>query len=357
MDQIFKGIKVVELAGVLAGPMAGMYFAELGAEVIKVENPKTGGDVTRSWKLTSEDKEARVSAYFSSVNYRKKYLFLDLSQSDHINEVYREIKDADIVISNYKEGDDYKFGLDYERLKTINPGLIHAQLNGFDSDPGRVAYDVVVQAETGYMFMNGDKSSGPLKMPLALMDILAAHQLKEAILTALWLREKDGKGRQINCSLEASALGALANQASNYLMCDHIPQAIGSLHPNIAPYGETFSCKDSKLIVLAIGTDKQFAKLCTFLGDEHIAKDERFLNNPSRVENRDELYDVLRPLFKSRERKEILDECIAQNIPLGAVRSMDEVFETSQASKMIRQEDIDGIPTQRLSTVAFEIKS
>ena len=131
MNQVFSELKVIELAGVLAGPLAGMFFAELGAKVIKVESALTDGDVTRSWKLPSENPDNNVSAYFASTNYKKEYIFLDFRNQDHINEVYRLVKDADIVISNFKEGDDLKFGLDYSRLKTINPKLIYAHLSGF----------------------------------------------------------------------------------------------------------------------------------------------------------------------------------------------------------------------------------
>jgi crotonobetainyl-CoA:carnitine CoA-transferase CaiB-like acyl-CoA transferase len=320
-----------------------------------VENKRTGGDVTRSWKLPSEDRQDPVSAYFSSVNYNKKHLFLNLSESDHINKVYRLLKDADVVISNFKYGDDFKFGLDYERVKTINPKIIYAQLTGFESIPERVAYDVVVQAECGYMFMNGTPESAPLKMPLAMMDVLAAHQLREGILTALWQKERDGKGRHVKCSLEASGLSSLINQASNYLMAGHVPQPMGSLHPNIAPYGETFQCKDGKSIVLAIGTDKHFRKLCVLLGMEGLADEEHFQTNAARVVNRQALQQKLTPLFQRFERDAIIEQCIAQNIPAGAVKSMDEVMESSTAKGMILEQELEGITTRRMSTIAFTI--
>lgn len=354
MENWFEGLKVVELAGVLAGPMAGMFFAERGAEVIKVENARTNGDVTRSWKLESESEDNNVSAYFSSVNYHKKHVFLNLTESDHLNEVYRMIKDADIVLTNFKAGDDLKFGLDYSRVKTINPKIIYAHLSGFDSFPERVAYDVALQAESGYMYMNGTPESGPLKMPVAFMDILAAHQLKEAVLTALWMREKDGKGKKIHCSLEASALSALANQATNYLMAGHVPQPMGSLHPNIAPYGETFSCRGGK-VVLAIGTDKQFIRLCGLLGDVELARLPQFLHNHDRVENREALYRTLEPLFAIQKRDELIERCTSENVPVAAIRSMDEVMQLPKAKEMLLEEDIEGVPTKRLSTIAFTI--
>jgi len=187
-EKLFEGLKVVELASVLAGPAVGMFFAELGAEVMKIENKRTGGDVTRQWKSKTEPTEATVSAYYSSVNFNKTTLLLDLRESDELNQVYRLVKEADIVISNFKKGDDTKLGLDYNRLKQIKPNLIYAHLIGFASAPNRTAYDAVIQAETGFMSMNGSEESGPLKFPVAIMDLFAAHQMKEGILAALWKR-------------------------------------------------------------------------------------------------------------------------------------------------------------------------
>src|ERR1035437_2769189 len=181
-NNFFKDLKVVELAGVLAGPSVGLFFAELGAEVIKIENKKTGGDVTRSWKLPEEDKNSDVSAYFLSVNFLKKHLFLDLNAESDYKKCIAQIKNADIVIVNYKKGDDKKLKLDYATLKKINSKLIYASINGFSDTDERVAYDLILQAESGFMSVNGTPESGPLKMPVALIDIIAAHHLKEAIL-------------------------------------------------------------------------------------------------------------------------------------------------------------------------------
>lgn len=355
MEKVFEGLKVIELASVLAGPAVGMFFAELGAEVIKIESLPAGGDATRQWKLPEEDPESKVSAYFSSINYKKSYLFLDLKKEDHINTVYRLVKDADVLISNFKQGDDLKFGVDPSRIRLINPKIIYAHLRGFDSEPARAAYDVVLQAEAGFMAMNGTPQSGPLKMPLAFVDILAAHQLKEAILIALIQRSKDGKGKRVDCSLEAAAISTLTNMSSNYLMAGHIHRGTGSLHPNIAPYGDTFYCKDGDAVVLAVGTDKQFRKLCGILGDESIADNPLFANNKLRVSNRAALDEALSVLFSRHSRTELMKSLISSGVPAGAVRSMDQVFDNSTARAMVREEEIDGVLTKRVSSIAFDL--
>ncbi|MBA3706968.1 MAG: CoA transferase, partial [Bacteroidetes bacterium] len=173
MNTFFKELKIIELANVLAGPAVGMFFSELGAEVIKIENKSTNGDVTRTWKLASENKDSTVSAYYASVNWNKKKLFIDLNKNEERQQVYGLIKNADIVISNFKPGDDVKLGMDYEKIKEINPSIVYAHLTGFGEADPRIAYDIVLQAETGFMYMNGISTEKPLKMPVALIDVLA----------------------------------------------------------------------------------------------------------------------------------------------------------------------------------------
>jgi crotonobetainyl-CoA:carnitine CoA-transferase CaiB-like acyl-CoA transferase len=353
---IFKGIRVIELAGVLAGPSVGMFFAELGAEVIKIENKLTQGDVTRTWRLPGEDQHG-PSAYFCSINYKKEYLWLDYNDENDRKQLLQLIDSADIVVCNFKKGGAEKFGLDYTTLSKTNTSIIYAQLNGFEEDEQRVAFDVVVQAETGYMHMNGHPETPPTKMPLAFMDILAGHQMKEAILTALWQRERTGKGAYVSASLEGAGIASLANQAANYLMTNHIPQRIGSLHPNIAPYGEVFATKDGKNIVLAIGSDKQFMKLCEIISAPNIAMDKRYLTNSVRVPNRNELYHALTPYIASLTCAQLMKTALLAQIPIGQVKNLEEVFQSPVAKNMIAEEMIDNYPTKRVRSVAFTIHS
>lgn len=347
---------VVEIATVLAGPAVGMFFAELGAKVIKIENPGTGGDVTRSWKLPEEDPDTNISAYFCSVNANKIHKFIDLTSEKGKKEIFSLLKEADILITNFKYGDDAKFGLNLDVLSELFPQLIIGQIDGFTFEKNRTAYDVVLQAECGFMSMNGTAKSGPIKMPVALIDILAAHQLKQGLLLAWIERQNSGKGSKVTVSLEDAALASLANQGTNYLMVGHIPSRLGNLHPNIAPYGETFKCKDGGEIVLAVGSDKQFYRLCTILDVNLVNVYREFETNLLRVKKRKALYKMLEPYFKLMTRDEILSECIFNNIPAGAVRSMDEVIAKPSAERMTWTTKEEDIVTKRLKSIAFSIE-
>jgi crotonobetainyl-CoA:carnitine CoA-transferase CaiB-like acyl-CoA transferase len=350
---MLSNLKIVDLSSVLAGPSVGMFFAELGAEVLKVEHPSLP-DVTRSWKLPVENPELAISGYFSSVNYGKKYLKLDLKvQSD--NQTFLEIiKGADILVSNFKHGSEEKLGITDKILREINPKIIIGKINGFGASSDRVAYDLILQAETGFMSMNGTAESGPVKMPVALIDVLAAHQLKEGLLLALLDRATSGVGKTISVSLYDAAVSSLVNQASNYLMCNHIPQRIGSLHPNIAPYGELFTTKSGDTITFAIGNDTHFSVLCHFLALDTLTNDARFNSNQQRVINRSALEVLLQEKIKELETDSVLTNLIHKNIPVGKVKNLKEVFEAESAKEMIREETIEGQQTKRITSIAFK---
>lgn len=348
-----KNLKVVELSSVLAGPAVGMFFAELGAHVIKVENKRAGGDLTRKWKLPAEDPASPLSAYFASVNYNKQYHFADFQNTKELQEVKELLATADIVIVNFKKGDEEKFGLAYADVKAFNPGVIYAHITGYGAQVSKTAFDVVLQAETGFMQMNGTPESGPVKMPVALIDIMAAHQLKEGILLALLKKQQSGLGSYVHTTLYGSAIASLANQASNYLMCGHIPQPMGTLHPNIAPYGEILHTSDNRQIVLAVGTNTQFEALCRSLHLLPLATEERFATNTARVKNRVILHQLLEKSSRERTSHELTGALLANNVPHGLVNDMKAVFENRQAQAMVLTENIEGIETKRVSTIAF----
>lgn len=356
-EQLLSGLRVVELASVLAGPAVGMFLAELGAQVVKIENKTTGGDVTRIWKLPGEDPDSPFSAYYHSVNWGKQVLMVDLRREEEREKVEALIRQADVVISNFRKRSAKKLGMDYERLQRLNPVMIFAHLSAFGEDEERPGFDVVLQAESGFMFMTGEPGRPPVKMPVALIDLQAAHQLKEAILLALLRRERTGRGAYVSVSLLESAIASLANQATNWLMAGHIPQAMGSLHPNIAPYGEIFFSRDGQPVVIAVGSDDQFRALCEVLGLPHLFRDPRFSRNVARVEHRQELGAALAPAFEHFEREDLLSRCEECGIPAGAIRNMQEVFELPAARNMILEEILpDGSPTRRVKTVAFDLK-
>lgn len=356
LDTFFEDLKVVELASVLAGPAVGMFFAELGAQVTKVENKATGGDVTRRWKLPSEDKDSKESAYYCSVNYKKEVLFADLKDAEDKQKVLGLIAEADIVISNFRPASARKMGMDYQSLKTLNDSLIFAELTGFGVGDTRPAFDVVLQAEAGFLYMCGEPGGNPVKMPVALIDILAAHQLKEGILLALLQKERTGKGALVRTSLLESAVASLANQATNWLMAGHIPEAMGTRHPNIAPYGDMFICKDGKPLILAVGTEKQFTGLCKCLNRNDLTENPLFASNAVRVENRNRLKEELVPVLREQTRAYWLELLHAESVPVGSIRNMEEVFAQPKAAAMILEEIRNGLLSRRVKTLAFTLE-
>ncbi len=352
------GIKVVELASVLAGPAVGLFFAELGAEVLKIENKTTGGDVTRRWKVPEEDPSSPFSAYYASVNWGKQTLLLDLEDTADRAIAWEAIGKADVLLTNFREDSAKRLGLDYARLSAAFPRLIVGQLTGYGPTDNRPAFDVLLQAEAGFLFMTGEPDRTPVKMPVALIDLLAAHQLKEGILLALLEREKTGKGRLVETSLFRSALASLANQATNWLMAGHVPQRMGSRHPNIAPYGDQFTCADGKPVVLAIGTERQFQALCDVLGLEECKNSPLYRSNADRVKHRQELNHRLTKAISRLERAVFLQKCLEMDIPAGSIKDMQEVFDSPLAKDMIIEWTLpDGSPARSILSVAFDLFS
>ena len=353
-EDLLKGLLILETATVLAGPSVGLFFAEQGARVVKVEPPQ--GDVTRSWKLPTEDAESPVSAYFSSVNWGKEHLRLNLKDAGDRARFDAMVREADVLITNHMAADAEKLGLTRERLRALNPRLVHGHIKGFAEQPQRPAFDVVLQAETGYISMTGTDADHLAKLPIALIDVLAAHQLKEGLLLALLRRASTGQGAFVEVSLEEAALSGLVNQASNRLMTGAVARPLGTLHPNIAPYGEVFRCADGGLVILAVGSDAQFQALCAVLSLPHVAMDDRYLRNTSRVRHRHELAIALAPGFQGAGRDEVLGRLLAEGVPAGAVRTIDEVMDTPAAQAMLLEATIDGRRTRRIRGNAFRLR-
>jgi len=330
------GVRVLELASVLAGPSVGQFLAELGADVLKVENRKIGGDVTRTWKLKG-DSAVGPTAYFSCCNLGKRSIALDASGEPGRDLCRRLAAASDVVIASYKPGDAEKLGLDATKLQELNPRLVYAQITGYGLTDPRVGYDALIQAEAGFTFMNGTpgEAGRPTKMPVALVDLLAAHQLKEAILLALLRREKAGKGSHVHVSLMSAAVASLANQASGYLIAGAVPQRMGSDHPAICPYGTDFRDKNGDALVLAVGSDSQFKTLCEVLNCPEVAADPRYTKNVDRVAHREELKELLAQRISERSRDEVLAQLKARKVPAGAIADMQAVFKTEQAEALV----------------------
>ncbi len=353
MNNSLEDLRVIDISTVLAGPSVGTFLAELGATVVKIEHPKHP-DVTRSWKLGNEDKSSSISAYFSSINYKKTYIPLDLSKKEDLAEFKNRIPETDILISNFKKGDAEKFGIEDHVLQALNPRLIIGKISGYGTESDRVAYDLILQAESGFMSMNGTQESGPVKMPVAMIDVLAAHHLKEGILLALYQREKTGRGTSVSVSLYDAAVSSLVNQASNYLMAQQIPQRIGSLHPNIAPYGELFTTSDGATVTFAIGSDGHFHKLCEVLDLKELIDDPRFSDNQNRVQHRGILGELIAEKVKLISSNDLLSALNELNVPAGKVKNLDDVFKDEAAQALIREETISGIQTKRITSVIFK---
>lgn len=340
MKGIFSDLVVLELAGVLAGPSAGQFFAELGARVIKIENPETSGDVTRSWRLPSEAKDG-LSAYFYACNWGKESVALDLKTSDGQAAMHAMVAGSDIVISNFLPKVAKQLHADYASLQKHNSTIILGSVVGYSSAPDRAGYDAVIQAEAGYYYLNGDPRSPdwqPTKLPVALMDLITAHQLKQALLLALIQKGISGKGSHVTVSIFDSAVSALCNQATNYLVAGHKPVPLGSEHPNISPYGSVYTSADNQPLVLAVGSDKQFESLCLILGIPESAHDVRFKSNSDRVFNRVALKALLQSAISTIDRASFLALCLEHKIPTGAVHQMDEVIKSAPEGIMLKND-------------------
>jgi len=353
-DLPFLHLKVLDLSSVLAGPLTGSFFAELGATVAKIENMTTGGDATRQWKLPSEDSKNPYSAYYHSANFGKEVLLLDFNSKNDKKKLEEIISQSDIVISNFQKKVAEKFDLLPDDIVQRYPKVIFAQLSAYDFDDPRPGYDLVMQGETGWISMTGIDKDHYAKLPVAMIDIIASHQMKEAILIGLLKKASTGKGGVIYVSLYKSALSALANQATNYLIAGHVPVPTGTLHPNIAPYGDIFLDKDGIKFLLAVGSDAQFKKLWFTL---NLTEKEyhTFEWNSERLKHRSLLQNVLQQsfvTFKISELKEIFN---AQNIPFCEIRSLDTVFAQEEAKTMLNQEKIDGETVYSVSNIAFKM--
>lgn len=349
-DLPLHGLRVLELAAVLAGPQVGQFLAELGAEVIKIEPP--AGDVTRSWRTPAEPADRDVSAYFACANWGKQSVVADLRTAQGLALVQRLAQRADIVLASYKPGDAERLRVDYATLSGLNPRLIYGQISGYGPQEPRAGYDAVVQAEAGFMHLNGEPGQPPLKMPVALMDLLAAHQLKEGLLTALYRRERMGHGALVQVSLWEAGLASLANQGSTWLVTGYDPQPLGSGHPSIVPYGTVYQAADGLRLILAVGSDRQFQDLCAALARPDWPRDARFSSNASRVRHRAALEALLRERIGEVSGVALLAALEAAAVPAGAVRTAGEALSQPAAAAMLLPATAE-FPHPGLRTVAF----
>jgi crotonobetainyl-CoA:carnitine CoA-transferase CaiB-like acyl-CoA transferase len=331
-DAPLKGIKVLEVARILAGPWAGQTLSDLGAEVIKVESVQ--GDDTRGWGppfIQDENGENLEAAYFHSCNRGKESVVIDFKTSEGKAEIEDLVRQSDIMIENFKTGGLAKYGLDYESLAKVNPRLIYCSITGFGHTgpyTNRPGYDFIIQGMSGIMDLTGEPDGHPQKIGVAFADIFTGLYSTIAIQAALIEREKSGLGQHIDMALFDSMVGVLGNQALNYLSTGKAPKRMGNNHPNIAPY-QTIPTSDG-YIIIAVGNDGQFKALLTILGLDDLKDDARFLTNAQRVENRIVLTQILEEKTNTFTKSSLLDELEAGSVPGGPINDLDDVFKDPQ---------------------------
>ncbi|WP_102225868.1 CaiB/BaiF CoA transferase family protein [Acidimangrovimonas sediminis] len=342
-----EGIRVVELARILAGPWAGQTLADLGAEVIKVEAPE--GDDTRRWGPPFIEREGdRTAAYFHAANRGKRSVTCDFRTPEGQAAVKRLVADADVVIENFKVGGLAKYGLDYAGLSAVNPRLVYCSITGFGQTgpyAHRAGYDFIIQGMSGLMSVTGAPDGQPQKVGVAVTDIFTGLYAATAVLAALHQRQSTGRGQQIDMALLDVATSVMANQAMNYLSSGTPPRMMGNAHPNLAPYA-VFDCADG-WIILAVGNDGQFGRLCDVLGLDGMAASPDFATNADRVGNREELTRLLTAATTRWTKADLLAACEARGIPAGPINDLAEVFADPQIRARGLQLDLDGVPGVR----------
>ncbi|MDM0031362.1 CaiB/BaiF CoA-transferase family protein [Variovorax sp. J22P271] len=326
-----SGVRVLDLSRILAGPWCGMVLADFGAEVIKVEHPVRGDD-TRDWGLRVGKTE---TAYFNSVNRNKRSVAIDLQTAEG-QEIVRElVKKSDVLIQNFKFGGIDKLGLGYEALREINPGLIYCSISGYDRtgpEAARPGYDLVVQGEAGLMAMNGEADQPPLKFGVAAVDLFTGMYSAQAILAALFERQKTGRGRHVEMALFDCGLMITAYYGLEALLLGEDPPRYGNAHPSIVPYG-VFDAEDGPLVI-TVGNNSQFARFCTDVIERpDLAADERFKTNILRAANRAALMPEINRELGRRKRGALLAQLARAGIPCGEVLGLLEALQSKRATE------------------------
>ncbi len=322
-----EGIRVLDLSRVLAGPFCTMILGDLGADVIKVEQPGSGDD-TRQWGPPWAGGE---SAYYLCVNRNKRSLTLNLKHERGREILVALARDCDVVVENFRVGMLDRLGIGYHALSTRFPHLVWCSITGYGLDgpyADRAGYDFVAQGEGGLMSITGEPSGEPMKVGVAIVDLFTGLYAANTILAALHARAQTGRGQLIDVALLPVTVAMLANVASNYLISGQIPQRYGNAHPNIVPY-QTFRARD-RWMTVAVGNDRQFRQLCRILGKEELADDPRFATNPKRVAHRDQLIPLLQATFETRDADEWLAAMTVAGIPCGPINTLDRVFSHPQ---------------------------
>ena len=331
MPQPLEGVVVADFTRILAGPMCTMVLADLGADVIKIEHPERG-DETRHWGPPFAGDDA---AYFLSVNRNKRSVALDLTHEADLALARQIAERADVVVENFRPGVMAKYGLDYETVRENNPGVVYCSMPAYLAESGRElpGYDLQMQAVTGWMSFTGEEGGNPVKMGVALLDVVCGLYAATGIAAALRQRTESGEGSLVEVGLFESSVSALVNQAANYLIGDVVPKARGSAHPNIVPY-QAFQARDGWFVMAAAG-EKQYRAACLAIGRRDLVDDPRFETNADRVANRDHLVEGLSETFATEDARHWVEALTAAGVPAGPVRTVDEVFASAEGAATV----------------------
>ena len=342
------GLKVLELARVLAGPWAGQILADLGADVIKVESPD--GDGTRKWgpPWIERDHGEREAAYYHAANRGKRSIIADFRDEDDLARIHDLASSADVVLENFRTGTLTKFGLDYKGLAQVNARLVYCSITGFGQTGPRAheaGYDFVIQAMSGFMALTGEPQGQPMKMGISISDLTCGLYSVIGIQAALAMRARTGRGQHVDMALLDCSVGLLASQAMHFLTTGENPPRMGNEHAQVSAYG-VFPVADGK-VVLAPANDGLFRRLLTLLGRNDLLADERFATNEGRLANREELDAIIAGETSKWQMDELLADCAAAGIPAGRVNAVDAVFDDPQVKARGMRLDLDGIPGVR----------
>lgn len=348
-----EGLKVIDLTRVLAGPYCTMILGDLGADVIKVEGPG-GSDETRQWGPPFVGGQ---SAYYLTANRNKRAITLNLQEPEGREILRTLVQSADVLIQNFKAGTMEKWGLSYDELHALNPRLVYCSISGFGQyGPYRElpGYDYIVQAMGGMMSITGSEESGPMKVGVAIADLATGLYCTIGILATLQERERTGEGQHIDISLLDSQISLLVNVASNYLISGRVPKRYGNQHPNIVPY-QTFRASDGEMVV-AVGNDRQFQKLCQVIGLPQLADDPKFKTNSDRLENRDCLIETVQAEFARNTCKDWQQQLNAAGIPAGPINNMEQLFSDPHVTEREMKIEMEHPTAGRIHLVGSPLK-
>mgnify|MGYP000135583311 CR=1 FL=1 len=332
-----SGVKVLDLSRILAGPTCTQMLGDLGATVLKIENPRSGGDDTRQWGppyvVDAEGNQSDLSAYFMSANRNKRSVEVDITTSDGQATIRRLAAHADILLENFKPGGLRKYGLDYDSLRKDFPHLVYGSISGYGQtgpNAHKPGYDLMAQGYGGIMSLTGDPDGRPMKVGVGIADVMCGMYACVGILAALRHKEQTGEGQQVDIALVDAQIAWLINEGVATLNTGSAPKRRGNEHPSIVPYG-LYETADGH-VILAVGNDSQFGRFLQFLGLEGLARDPRFATNPARLEHRDALADIIVPAIRQHTTDAVIAAMEERKVPAGPVQTLDQVFASDQVA-------------------------